>query len=72
MRMGWNCQQWNNIEGDNDKWKNLAQQQSAQRKTEQKRPILTRLSELNSQQLDIISNLRDLGVTVQPVAVRTS
>lgn len=38
----------------------------------QKRPLLTRLSELNSQQLSLIANLRDLGVIKQPVAVRTT
>lgn len=37
-----------------------------------RRPILTRLSALNSQQLSIIQNLRELGVTKQPVNVRTT
>ncbi|THF88466.1 hypothetical protein E7T09_04475 [Deinococcus sp. KSM4-11] len=42
------------------------------RLADQRRPLLTRLSALNSQQLSIIQNLRELGVTVQPVAVRTT
>ncbi|WP_034383179.1 hypothetical protein [Deinococcus sp. YIM 77859] len=44
----------------------------AARKADQKRPILTRLSELNAQQLSLIQNLRELGVDKQPVNVRTS
>ncbi len=38
----------------------------------QKRPILTRLSELNNTQLSIISNLAALGSPKQPVNVRTT
>lgn len=42
------------------------------RLADQRRPLLTRLSALNSQQLSTIANLRELGVPVQPVTVRTT
>lgn len=68
-QVGWNCAKSRDLSDGYDKKADAAW---AAKKVELKRPILTRLSELNSQQLDIIANLRDLGVTVQPVSVRTS
>lgn len=66
---GWGCDKYADL---SDGYQAKAEADWAQRKQDQKRPILTRLSELNSQQLSIIQNLRDLGVVKQAVNVRTA
>lgn len=78
QRPGWwimpdyDCRWITNLEGDDGKWQKIAEDMLAARKAEQRRPILVRLSELNAQQKAIVQNLAGLGVTKQPVNVRTA
>lgn len=66
---GFGCDKRNDL---SEGWDVKAKDDWARKQEAQKRPILTRLSELNSQQLSIIQNLRDLGVVKQAVNVRTA
>lgn len=64
---GFGCDKRNDL---SEGWDVKAKDDWARKQEAQKRPILTRLSELNSQQLSLIQNLRDLGVVKQPANVR--
>ncbi|MXV18604.1 hypothetical protein [Deinococcus xianganensis] len=66
---GFGCNKRNDL---SEGWDLKARADWDQRMATQKRPILTRLSELNTKQQNLLANLAQLGVTKQPVTVRTT
>ena len=68
----WNCEVHRNLTGDDGRWETRAKELFDQRKATQRIPILARLDLYATQQKAILANFSELGVTKQPVNVRTS